>query len=104
MVDFFRRQAIQPTVTLDELMVAGGEDPMKAAELHFDVERVAAASRNLTEAQREIISLRFAGRLAITEVAQVMGKSQGAVKALQHSAIAALHRLLLPAGDDGDAE
>jgi RNA polymerase sigma-70 factor (ECF subfamily) len=104
MVDFFRRQAKRPTVPLDELLVAGGEDPMKAAELHFDVERVAAASRNLTDAQREVISLRFAGGLAIAEVAQAMGKSQGAVKALQHSAIAALRRLLLPAGDDGDTE
>lgn len=104
MVDFFRRQAKQPTVPLDESLVAGDENPMKAAELRFDVERVAVATRRLTDAQREVISLRFAGGLAIAEVAEAMGKSQGAVKALQHSAIAALRRLLLPAGDDGDTE
>lgn len=102
MVDFFRRQAKRPTVPLNESLVAGGEDPMKVVELRFDVERVAAATWRLTDAQQEVISLRFAGGLAIAEVAQAMGKSQGAVKALQHSAIAALRRLLLPAGDDGD--
>ena len=101
MVDFFRRQAKRPTVPLNESLVAGGEDPMKVVELRFDVERVAAATWRLTDAQQEVISLRFAGGLAIAEVAQAMGKSQGAVKALQHSAIAALRRLLLPAGDDG---
>ncbi len=101
MVDFFRRQAKRPTVPLDESLVAGGEDPMKTAELRFDVDRVAAATRKLTDAQREVISLRFAGGLAIAEVALAMGKSQGAVKAIQHGAIAALRRLLLPAGDDG---
>ncbi len=102
MVDFFRRQAKRPTVPLNESLVAGGEDPMKVVELRFDVERVAAATWRLTDAQQEVISLRFAGGLAIAEVAQAMGKSQGAIKALQHSAIAALRRLLLPAGDDGD--
>lgn len=104
MVDFFRRRARRPTVPLDESLVTGGEDPMKVVELRFDVERVAVATRRLTDAQREVISLRFAGGLAIAEVAQAMGKSQGAIKALQHSAIAALRRLLLPAGDDGDTE
>jgi RNA polymerase sigma-70 factor (ECF subfamily) len=102
MVDFFRRQAKRPTVPLDESLVAGGDDPLKTAELRFDVERVAAASMQQTDAQREVISQRFAGGLAIAEVAQAMGKSQGAVKALQHSAIAALRRLLLPAGEDNE--
>jgi len=54
------------------------------------------ATERLTEAQREVISLRFAGELAIAQVAKVMGKSQGAVKALQHSAIVALRRALSP--------
>ena len=48
----------------------------------------------LTEAQREVISLRFAGELSIAQVAKAMGKSQGAVKALQHSAIVALRKAL----------
>jgi len=42
-----------------------------------------------------VISLRFPGGLSIAEAARVIGKSQGAVKALQHSAILALRQVLL---------
>jgi RNA polymerase sigma-70 factor (ECF subfamily) len=48
----------------------------------------------LTRAQREVISLRFAGGLPVAQVAKVMGKSEGAIKALQHSAIVALRKTL----------
>ena len=54
------------------------------------------ATKKLTAAQQEVISLRFAGELSIAEVAGVMGKSEGAVKALQHSAIVALRKVLSP--------
>ena len=58
------------------------------------MEQILAATHQLTEAQREVISLRFAGELSIAQVAKAMGKSQGAVKALQHSAIVALRKAL----------
>jgi len=50
----------------------------------------------LTAAQQEVISLRFAAELSISECARAMGKSEGAVKALQHSAIVALRKVLSP--------
>ena len=52
------------------------------------------ATQKLTAAQREVISLRFAGGLSVAEAAKVMGKSEGAVKALQHSAIINLRKAL----------
>ena len=61
----------------------------------MDVERLLEATERLTEAQREVISLRFTSELPIAQVAKIMGKSQGAVKALQHSAIVALRRTML---------
>ena len=54
-------------------------------------------TRKLTPAQREVISLRFAGEMSVAEVAKLMGRSEGAVKALQHSAIVALRKVLLVA-------
>ena len=65
------------------------------AEQNLDVERLLSATQRLTKAQREVISLRFPGGLSIAEAARVIGKSQGAVKALQHSAILALRQVLL---------
>jgi RNA polymerase sigma-70 factor (ECF subfamily) len=101
MVDFVRRASKRPTVPLDEVLVVADDDPVYAVERHLDLERLAVAARRLTAAQREVLSLRFAAGLPVAEVAQAMGRSQGAVKVLQHSAIAALRKLLV-AGEDGD--
>ena len=102
-VDFYRRESKRPTVPLDESLIAGDDNPQQAVERRLAVERVMAAAQGLTIAQREVISLRFAGGLAIAEAARVMGRSEGAIKALQHSAIAALRRMLLP-GENGVTE
>ncbi len=64
------------------------------AVVHPEIEAVALAAKKLTPAQQEVISLRFASELSVAEAAKVMGKSEGAVKALQHSAIVALRKTL----------
>lgn len=96
-VDHLRKKTKRATVPIEEVppIVAPGRDPEEMVEMKLDVEQVARATRELTEAQREVISLRFAGGFSIAEVAQTMGKSQGAIKALQHSAILALRKKLV---------
>jgi RNA polymerase sigma-70 factor, ECF subfamily len=42
-----------------------------------------------------VLSLRFAGGLSIEETAKAMGKSPGAIKALQHAAVLSLRKLLV---------
>ena len=94
-IDNVRKKKNINTVSLEEVVLTSNSDPQREVENKFDIERVNRATKKLTDAQREVISLRFAGGLAIAEVARVMGKSQGAVKALQHSAIVALRKALL---------
>ena len=94
MVDYFRKKAKHATISLDEVLVSNGNNPQLVAEQNLDIERLLLATEQLTQAQREVISLRFASELSIAQVAEVMGKSQGAVKALQHSAIVALRKIL----------
>ena len=48
----------------------------------------------LTEEQREVVLLRTFGDLSIKEVASITGRPEGAVKSLQHRALAALRRHL----------
>jgi RNA polymerase sigma-70 factor (ECF subfamily) len=91
-VDHLRKKK-RASVPLDESLPAS-DNPQQLVERKLDIERLLSATRRLTEAQREVISLRFTSELPIAEVAQVMGKSEGAVKALQHSAILALRRAL----------
>ena len=94
-VDYLRKKAKRVTVPIDNLpVIASDDNPQLMAERRLDIEQLVSATGQLTEAQREVISLRFAGELSVAEVAEIIGKSQGAVKALQHSAIVALRRVL----------
>ncbi len=93
-IDYYRKQSRQSTTPLYEYMAVTNFDPEKAIEDKSDIERLLIASKKLTAAQQEVIALRFAGELPIAEVARIMGKTQGAIKALQHSAIAALRKLM----------
>jgi len=93
-VDYLRKKAKHATTSLDEVLVSNGNNPQLVAEQNLDIERLLLATKQLTQAQREVISLRFASELSIAQVARVMGKSQGAIKALQHSAIVALRKTL----------
>jgi RNA polymerase sigma-70 factor, ECF subfamily len=93
-VDHLRKKSRRITVPLDDSMPIQADDPRRTAEQKLEIEEVLAASKSLTKAQREVISLRFGGELSIAECAKSMGKSEGAIKALQHSAIAALRKSL----------
>ena len=94
-VDYFRKSKKRVSVALDESLVADEDDPPEIFERKLDIEKLASATKQLTPAQQEVISLRFAGGMSIIQVAQAMGKSEGAVKALQHSAIVSLRKVML---------
>lgn len=97
-VDHLRKVSRKGSVPLDESLPIPDPAPDMEyeVEMKFEIEEVAMAAKKLTKAQQEVISLRFASELSITECAQVMHKSEGAIKALQHSAIAALRKILSP--------
>jgi RNA polymerase sigma-70 factor (ECF subfamily) len=64
------------------------------AELQISIAAVRSALQELTADQKQVILLKFLEGLSNQEVAQVMDKSIGAVKSLQHRALAILrHRL-----------
>ena len=92
-VDYFRKRK-HVSVEIDESLPADADDPARAAEDRLEIERLQHAASRLTRAQQEVISLRFTSDLPIAEVARIMGKSEGAIKALQHSAIVALRKVM----------
>ena len=100
-VDHFRRKTRRPvTQEIDETVPSRAGGPESVTELRLDIETVSLATQRLTAAQREVISLRFAGGLSIEETARAMGKKPGAIKALQHAAVLALRKLLVGSEDD----
>jgi RNA polymerase sigma-70 factor (ECF subfamily) len=52
------------------------------------------ALAHLTQDQQEILRLRFGEGLKAGAIAEVLGKSEGAIRALQHRALATLRRLI----------
>ncbi len=70
---------------------------MEAAEASLDRGHIMAATARLTDLQQQVIALRFSAGLSIRETAEVMQRSEGAIKNLQHHALRALRRELGPA-------
>ena len=93
-VDYLRKKSRQPVYSLNESITASDDNPQKMTEQKMNIEQLVLATKGLTAAQREVIALRFAAELPIAQVAKVMGKSEGAIKALQHSAVVALRKIL----------
>lgn len=94
LVDTLRRRGRRPSEPLDEAFPDDrrGADPEAMLQAKLTREGLIRAVEGLTELQRQVVALKFAGGLSNAEVAHIMGKSEGAVKALQHAALAALQR------------
>lgn len=95
-VDHLRKKGRRPApVALEE---AGGlaseDDPAKEVELKGDVEELRAALAHLSEAQRQVLALRFGAGLKSEEAAQALGKNAGAVREMQRAALVKLRALL----------
>jgi RNA polymerase sigma-70 factor (ECF subfamily) len=96
-IDHYRSRDRQKQISLDEAphMPDLGNSPVRAAEITLDGEALRAAIRRLTEEQAQVISLRFLEGYSFGEIADMMDKTEGAVKALQHRAVATLRQLLV---------
>ena len=105
-VDHFRKRGRRHIVALDDAPAAATEyDPDLDRKLDVDMSMVPVqeAMKDLTDLQREVISLRFAAGLSVAETARAVGKKDNAVKALQHAGIKKLRGILsaevsVPAG------
>ncbi|HMO56096.1 MAG TPA: sigma-70 family RNA polymerase sigma factor [Roseiflexaceae bacterium] len=92
-VDMIRRRRIRQHVPLEDW---GGccDGPETALADKVDNEIVYRMLDDLTNEQRQVIQLRFMGDMSIQEVARRLGRTEGAVKALQHRGLQSLARRL----------
>jgi RNA polymerase sigma-70 factor, ECF subfamily len=95
-IDHYRRRGRDTQVTIDDLptLPARGDGPEQAAERALAAETLRTAINRLTEEQAQVVTLRFLEGLSITEVAAALGKTEGAIKAMQYRAVTSLRRLL----------
>lgn len=102
-VDYHRRRKSRPpeSLELNEAWASRTADPARQLLHNERLRYLALALDRLTAEQRDVILLRFVGQFSTPEVGASLGKSSGAVKALQHRALATLRRELEALGYDG---
>ena len=90
------RRTAHPGLSLDLAMERASDagDPVVAAERDHDRARLRAALDALPGDQREVLVWRFFAELTPAETAALMGRSNGAVRVLQHRALGALRGIL----------
>lgn len=95
LVNALRGRGRRVTTPLDAVPEpAGGEDPAGALDRADDARRVRRALDELSEERRQVIVLRFVDGLSAREIGEVLGRSEGAIRVLQHRALRELATLL----------
>ncbi len=94
MVDYFRSHPGPVDLPLEEGVLPAEGGPSDIFERELTQQRLVRALNNLTEDQQQVIILKFVDGLSNNDVAQVLGKSEGAIKSLQHRALSSLNRVL----------
>ena len=92
LVDYFRSQARRTDIAAGDLMssIDGPEAVATSPQPTLVDKRLITAFRCLTVEQREVLALRFVVDLSLETVAEITGRSVGAVKSMQHRALDAI--------------
>jgi RNA polymerase sigma-70 factor (ECF subfamily) len=95
-VDHHRRQKSTVPILTSEEVSWVSEEPNSLERIirAEEAAALAAAITQLPEEQQQVIVLRFIEGRKHTEVARIIGKSEGACRIIQHRALTALSRLL----------
>lgn len=92
--DRFRRRPPADLPLADELAESVSTDPARLSVDHLEQARARALLQRLTPEQRLVITLKYLEGLENDEIAAVLGKNVGTVKALQYRGLQALRRQL----------
>lgn len=94
-VDWFRSHGSDEREPIDQYdLEAPTRSPGSLVAEAWSQQELLTAMRELTEGQQQVLVLRFGEGLKSREVAEILGKSVGAVEALQHRALTALREHL----------
>ncbi len=95
-VDHDRRNALGQSVPLEEAIASVATlGPHGEMEQKLAMQAVYQAMEQLYPAQREVVSLRFMGELSSEETGVIMGRTSGAVRELQRTALRALWHFMI---------
>jgi RNA polymerase sigma-70 factor (ECF subfamily) len=95
-IDLHRRRKRRGEVDLSETISTALANPQVLAERALERGQIQVALKHLTPEQRQVIVLKFIEGFDNRSVGKIMGRSEGAIKSLQHRALGALRRIMQP--------
>lgn len=97
-VDHYRKNKV-PIEMIDETIEDESYGPDQKANLKLNNIRLHKLIKKLPDSYQQVIILKYINELDNTEVASAMGKSEGAIRTLQHRALEKLRSFI---GNDKD--
>lgn len=94
-VDHQRQQARASFLPLEEQIVTREASPSEAVEQGLTRDCLSRSLQHLTDDQQRVVLHKLVEGRTNAEVANLMGKTEGAIKSLQHRALASLRRAVL---------
>lgn len=100
-IDHFRRVGRSRETELHEEITKrpSGQTVEDEVESKWRLRELLAAIDRLSEEQRQVVLLRLVANLSSRQIGEVLEKSEGAVKALQHRALSNLRDILKHGGE-----
>jgi RNA polymerase sigma-70 factor (ECF subfamily) len=98
LIDLHRKRKRRGEVDLSETLASTLASPAALAERAIERGQLQVALKHLTDEQRQVIVMKFIEGFDNRSVGRIMGRSEGAIKSLQHRALAALRRVLYEEG------
>ena len=94
MIDHYRTR--KEFVPLEKAVGLADDRPgvSEQAEANFNLEAMHNAMQFLTEEQRQVLTLKFIAGLPTGNIARILGKREGAIRALQMRALQTLAKYL----------
>jgi RNA polymerase sigma-70 factor, ECF subfamily len=100
--NYYRDRARRPTAVLDDANEVGGtRDTEELVEEREEVMRLLRAVRSLPDDRREAMIMRFALGMDNREIANTLGRTEGATKVLIHRSIKQLEKQMAEEETDG---
>jgi RNA polymerase sigma-70 factor (ECF subfamily) len=99
-IDHYRKNQNRKSVSLDDIAqtsaaIDNDSSPEEKAAVAFDFQKVIGEKLPLLkEEYREVIILRFINELSISEIASVLGKTNGNIRVIIHRALESLQQLV----------
>ncbi len=102
-IDHYRTRKF--TAPIDEATLAIADlaaQTEHAADQSMELDRIQLAMRELSDEHQNILILRFVDDLTPGEIAETLGKTEGAVRLMQHRAIKNLRAILTQTTDNNE--